>query len=737
MKKHRLAMAVGALVIATLASASSWEGSAMVGSYGDFPPSGFYAACNSFPRNTSVEVVNLENGRSVTVLVTRGLESSGVFMMLSVEAAGAVGLVPGKVARVRASSPKSAVELAPASPGAAFDPDLNPRQLAAQELRRLGYELKPSGEAVFAERPAVSGLRVEPEARTAPAAKAPEPVPPAVKAPEPASSAAKAPERPSVPAEAPAAIGLDTPGKPRAADGSLPVAEPQPKGAERPESLASAKPRPVRTIVLPQLPEPGLPAPKAEPAEEPVAAPGTALPETPVAPEVVAIMLPEPDETPLRVEAPVSPRRYEAPALRPEASSLARRPADSRPASVALAEPSIDLGVPPTAAAIARVAPGYLGASAEAELRDPLAPAESRAESYGREAPALTEGGVAAALYDPSAPAGERAMAFARAAPSYAEGRPWPELAWPELEADEIPEVVLAGLSSPALAVPPTSLAEGEVKLPSREGPLALGLESPAYAAAETRVALEDAEAEDEETPSVELAARLDPAPVEGEARLAEAETQPSISTRGGPAPLGDPAIAPLAEAEPGAGPEAVASGREVPDAPAGAELAEASEQKPETAPYVGPPSEAPAPGVDLSAPEEYVVTLEPASPKPPVSAPETKAIVAKEPAAKEPEKPIAPAGPEPARAASAVTASPLEKGRYYIQIGAFASQAAASENVAGLRGGFPTLIQRSGVPGKETWRVFVGPLSRDESGVALVRVRALGYKDAFVKSGS
>jgi len=146
MKKHRIAFAVVLAAMAALASASSWEGSAMMGSYGDFPASGYYAACNSFARNTSVEVVNLENGRSITVIVTRGLENSGVFMMFSVEAAGALGLQPGRVARIRASEPRSAVELAPASgSSSSFDPDLNPRLIAAEELKRLGYELTDTG----------------------------------------------------------------------------------------------------------------------------------------------------------------------------------------------------------------------------------------------------------------------------------------------------------------------------------------------------------------------------------------------------------------------------------------------------------------------------------------------------------------------------------------------------------------------------------------------------------------
>jgi rare lipoprotein A (peptidoglycan hydrolase) len=122
----------GALVILAMAAAlmvvfaASWDGNAIMGSYGDFPASGYYAACNSFPRNSSVEVTNLENGRSVTVLVTRGLDSPGIFMMLSVDAANALGISSGRVVRVRAAEPKSALELRPSGSGRASDPDFNP-----------------------------------------------------------------------------------------------------------------------------------------------------------------------------------------------------------------------------------------------------------------------------------------------------------------------------------------------------------------------------------------------------------------------------------------------------------------------------------------------------------------------------------------------------------------------------------------------------------------------------------
>jgi cell division protein FtsN len=153
---------------------------------------------------------------------------------------------------------------------------------------------------------------------------------------------------------------------------------------------------------------------------------------------------------------------------------------------------------------------------------------------------------------------------------------------------------------------------------------------------------------------------------------------------------------------------------------------------------------------VALDAPREYIVALEPTGPKPPVAAPETGAA----PAAAAPVTPVVPvtpvapitpvtpaavaATPAPAAAASAVVVyGALEKGRYYIQIGAFGSEAVARDSIAGLKSGYAILVQKMTVKGKDTWRVFLGPLSRDESGVALVRVRAMGFKDAFVKSGS
>jgi len=407
--------------------------------------------------------------------------------------------------------------------------------------------------------------------------------------------------------------------------------------------------------------------------------------------------MPEPDETPIRVAPSSAPRRYEAPALRPDVSAGGLKAPSGRAHSVALAEP-----VPVSdarAAALARLAPEPYAGSATAELYDPSAPSSEGATALSRSAPAYAAYEGEYGLSDPSLPSSERADAIARLAPARAPSGSGPELVWPELEADEIPEIVLAGLNAPVYDIPGTSLAEGEIILPSSTGPSALALETPVYGAAETMVALEDAETQ----PTVEAASGIEPYVEDGEYALAEAEAKGVEK--------------PVAEVKASASPV---------DSGIGASLTDAAEQKPETAPYVEGPAEGPAPAVALESPREYIVAIEPTGPKPP----ETPA-----------EKPVAPTAPPAVKVAPVVTGpvvtGPLAKGFYYIQIGAFGSESVAKDAAGGIGKKYAVLIQKTSDKGKDTWRVFVGPLSRDESGVALVRVRAMGYKDAFLKSGS
>jgi len=89
MKKITLLAAITASVF-MLVSASVWEGAAGIGI--NFPENGNYLATNSFPVNTIVEVVNLENNKSAILIVSSSLDNSGLLALLSADAADFIGL---------------------------------------------------------------------------------------------------------------------------------------------------------------------------------------------------------------------------------------------------------------------------------------------------------------------------------------------------------------------------------------------------------------------------------------------------------------------------------------------------------------------------------------------------------------------------------------------------------------------------------------------------------------------
>jgi hypothetical protein len=86
-------------------SASVWEGAVSVSLNGELPKGGFYVATRSFPRNTAVDVTNLENGKTVRVTVAAGMDSPGLLAILSVEAADALGIPVQSTGRVRMTMP--------------------------------------------------------------------------------------------------------------------------------------------------------------------------------------------------------------------------------------------------------------------------------------------------------------------------------------------------------------------------------------------------------------------------------------------------------------------------------------------------------------------------------------------------------------------------------------------------------------------------------------------------------
>lgn len=436
-----------ALFATSFLGASAWEGSAMMSAYGEFPDSGYYAACNSFPRNTAVEVVNLENGRSVTVIVTKGLENPGIFLLLSPEAAKALSLEPGSLSRVRVTAPRNIAATPPTGSGPGGDPDFNPSLLAS----RAG--VYPSSEE-------------------------PVPVTPAEPAPE-------------------AALTVEIPPETGTA-----VEEPKPAELE-PEKDAELEPA-VEVAAVPSVeeePEPSMPA------EEPdvlASAPkgavnGTQVPETreaPVArPEILARTSASPG-TSTPVTAPIEPPETLETERRPEEKALVHglnRPSSvSLPVEAALADPVLEPDELPDTALIRKAWPEESEpkvALPDLEIRmdesgKPEAlvrsagnpPAEERTPEVGLEEPvpvAAAEPVPAAAIEEPATPAEPPAAGDSEVVVSLEPTSPRP----PRPVSETVPAstegtAVATGTAAPVTPVPPAGkpgTANAEA-LPPAEG---------------------------------------------------------------------------------------------------------------------------------------------------------------------------------------------------------------------------------------------------------------------------
>lgn len=93
-------------------SASVWEGTAAMDE--GLPETGNILRTNSFPKNTAVDVINLENGTIVRLVVSGGLETPGFLALLSRDAAEALGIQgrsPGRIRMAKADDPAAASRL--------------------------------------------------------------------------------------------------------------------------------------------------------------------------------------------------------------------------------------------------------------------------------------------------------------------------------------------------------------------------------------------------------------------------------------------------------------------------------------------------------------------------------------------------------------------------------------------------------------------------------------------------
>jgi len=103
MRKQFLGFAAAAVLL--FVSATDWDGAAIVDPSGTLSAIDFCIATNAFPRNTVVDVTNLENYQTVRVIVVSELSTAGLLATLSRRAGEAIGIRGNSVYRIRMSQP--------------------------------------------------------------------------------------------------------------------------------------------------------------------------------------------------------------------------------------------------------------------------------------------------------------------------------------------------------------------------------------------------------------------------------------------------------------------------------------------------------------------------------------------------------------------------------------------------------------------------------------------------------
>jgi len=130
--KTKMVMVMVIASLALLVSATVWEGVTDVVGKGDLPGN-YSIATNSFPRNSVVDITNLENGKMVRVMVVSGLETTGLLATLSRNAADSIDLRGNSTCRIRITQPSDDIAFshfklgpiaAPPPPVPAVEPDI-------------------------------------------------------------------------------------------------------------------------------------------------------------------------------------------------------------------------------------------------------------------------------------------------------------------------------------------------------------------------------------------------------------------------------------------------------------------------------------------------------------------------------------------------------------------------------------------------------------------------------------
>lgn len=686
--KHLLAiLAICCGTMLLLTSASVWEGSAAMSRYGEFPSSGFYGASNSFPRNTLVQVTNPRTGRSVDVLVVKRVDDSGVFMLLSPEAAAAVGMSQNDVTRVQVSLAAPGGGLVQAYPDELPyhpDPDVNPQAqrgpFTAPEEEAV-VELLPPSETPSGEQPPVEEEAQAPEDALA-------------RAPEPDAQerpAAGEAEDAAEPVEQPAPAPEPSPDEPARQSAEQPeVAEPGPPAREEPVEVPEPAPRVAQAEAAPERPagprevEPDfqrepVPSPPSGMPEEKDLEPRKAEPPKPstekVAGDIRVAMKPQPRASEEQIPS-------QQPATDPIDAFVERagaRAPQKRLHYPPREDPQFALVDIPDASRISE--PMRLGRLPEAQVEQ-----EERPTVEGWDAPSPEEAEVVE----------ERPVLPPEPPDLVVEQVEGPDVTQRMAEAPPQEEEIAAAAPPPE---PPADAAVAET-IPSN------GIPKPG----ETELALEPAEMRPPVAPAPDATSMAYAGPEEPSPR---------------DVPVDEPA-APRRE------PDRVAAGPDVTPA----ERPQAAER--EAAPA---PVEVPSPPRPEAVPEEEAA---------PTPAPEESdgkglaEIIAELERAIAPEEgertEAAPAekrpAPVPAYLAGAATIDRLRPGSYYLQIGVFSSERNVADAAKAFEGTYPVAVLPQLDAERRLYKVFVGPLREDEGGAMLYLARSKGYRDAFLKLG-
>lgn len=133
-----------AILALPVVAQSGRDGLAVVGRYGEFPPEGLFAGANAYPLNSMVDVTNEITGESVRVVVVSRVDEPGIFMLLSDDAARALGIRRGESTSVSAR-PVRLPGLTAVDPNLDLpfhpDPDINPAAGLGDPNRALRGDL--------------------------------------------------------------------------------------------------------------------------------------------------------------------------------------------------------------------------------------------------------------------------------------------------------------------------------------------------------------------------------------------------------------------------------------------------------------------------------------------------------------------------------------------------------------------------------------------------------------------